>query len=54
MSEDAAMSAFLGVAACVMSIAAAVQEGGTMWAFGWIAGIALVGVAIGIVLGRRG
>lgn len=54
MSEDAAMSAFIGVAACVMSIAAAVLEGGTRWAFFWIAGISLVGVAIGIVLGRRG
>ena len=54
MSEDAAMSAFIGVAACALSVAVAVLEGGTRWAFFWIAGIAFVGVAIGIVLGRRG
>lgn len=54
MSEDAAMSAFIGVAACVMSIAMAVLEGGTRWVFFWTLGIALVGIAIGIVLGRRG
>ena len=54
MSDDAAMFVFIGVAACVMSVAAAVLEGGTMWAFGWIFGIAFVGTAIGLALSGRG
>ena len=47
-------TALVGGSICVLSVAAAVQYGGTMWAFGWTAGISLVGIAIGIVLGRRG
>ena len=47
-------AACVGAALCVLSVALFLQEGGTRWAFGWIAGIAFVGVAIGIALGRRG
>ena len=46
-------AAYVGAAMCVLSIALFLHEGGTRWAFGWIAGIALIGVAIGLVLGRR-
>ena len=47
-------AAWVGGSICALSVAAAVQYGGTMWAFGWIAGIALVGVAIGLALSGRG
>ena len=47
-------AALVGGSICALSVAAAVQYGGTMWAFGWTPGIALVGIAIGIALGRRG
>ena len=47
-------AACIGAVLCVLSVALFLQEEGTRWAFGWIAGIALVGVSIGIVLGRRG
>ena len=53
MRDRVFAAALVGVAACALSVAAAVQYGGTMWAFGWTVGIALVGVAIGIALGRR-
>ena len=46
-------AAWVGGSICALSVAAAVQYGGTRWAFGWTVGIALVGVAIGIALGRR-
>lgn len=47
-------AAWVGGSICVLSVAAAVQYGGTMWAFGWIFGIALVGIAIGLALSGRG
>lgn len=53
MNDRVFAAACVGVVLCVLSIALFFHEGGTRWAFGWIAGIALVGVAIGLVLGRR-
>ncbi len=54
MKDRIFAAAVVGSFLCVMSVAAAVQYGGTMWAFGWIAGIALVGTAIGLALSGRG
>lgn len=53
MDDRVFAAACVGVALCALSVALFFQEGGTRWAFGWTAGIALVGVAIGLVFGRR-
>ena len=54
MKDRIFAAAVVGSFLCVMSVAAAVQYGGTMWVFGWIAGIAFVGTAIGLALSGRG
>ena len=54
MNDRIFAAAWVGGSICVLSIAAAVQYGGTMWAFGLVVGTTLVGVAIGLACSRRG
>ena len=54
MNDRVFAAVCVGITLCVLSVALFLHEGGTRWVFGWIAGIALVGVAIGLALSGRG